>query len=53
MMQRSLSSPVFVDEVEQHLKGFPITTLHSGFKDKSEEKHPSCQKKLFIIIQVK
>lgn len=55
MMQRSLSCPVFVDEVEEHLQGFPITTLRGEFRDKltSEEKHENSQKKLFIILGVK
>lgn len=31
MMQRSLSRPVFVHKVEEHLQGFPITTLGKEF----------------------
>lgn len=33
MMQRPLSHPVFVHEVQEHLQGFPITSLGGDFKD--------------------
>lgn len=52
MMQRSLSRPVFVHEVEKHLQGFPVTSLGGEFR-KSWYENQTKPNKLISIQYVK